>query len=65
MPKMKTRRSAAKRYRLTGTGKIRRAKACASHMLARKRRNRKRRLRDNDTIDKADERMARKLVPYA
>jgi large subunit ribosomal protein L35 len=64
MPKMKTRRSAAKRYRVTGTGKIRRAKAYASHMLTKKRRNRRRRLRDNDTLDGADEKMARKLIPY-
>jgi len=44
MPKMKTNRSAAKRFKLTGTGKIKRHKAFARHILTKKSRTRKRNL---------------------
>jgi len=44
MPKMKTNRSAAKRFKLTGTGKIKRHKAYARHILTKKSRGRKRKL---------------------
>ena len=44
MPKMKTHRGAAKRYRITGTGKIRRRKANRSHLLEKKSSRRTRRL---------------------
>ncbi|MFR6345048.1 MAG: 50S ribosomal protein L35, partial [Christensenellales bacterium] len=45
MPKMKTHRGAAKRFRLTGSGKVRRNKAYKSHLLNSKSRKRKRNLR--------------------
>jgi len=64
MPKMKTKRSAKKRFRLTGTGKIRRGKAGASHILTKKTRKRKRRLRKGGTVEKVDERQIRRLLPY-
>ena len=64
MPKMKTKRSAKKRFRLTGTGKIRRSKAGASHILTKKTRKRKRRLRKGGAVDKVDERQIRRLLPY-
>ncbi|NOZ85080.1 MAG: 50S ribosomal protein L35 [Deltaproteobacteria bacterium] len=64
MPKIKTKRSAAKRFRYTGKGKIRCATAYASHILTKKSRKRKRRLRKNDIIDKSDEKQLRRLLPY-
>lgn len=54
MPKMKTRRAAAKRFRLTGTGKIRRNKAYHSHILTKKTKKQKRRLRTSVIVDPAD-----------
>jgi len=56
MPKMKTRRGAAKRLRLTGSGKVRRNKGYASHLMTSKSRKQKRRLRKSAIVDKADER---------
>lgn len=64
MPKMKTRRSAEKRFRRTGTGKVRRAKAYASHIMTKKNRKRKRRLKKNDILEKVDAKKVLKLVPY-
>jgi large subunit ribosomal protein L35 len=64
MPKMKTRRSAEKRFRRTGTGKVRRAKAYASHIMTKKNRKRKRRLKKNDILDNVDAKKVLKLVPY-
>jgi len=64
LPKIKTRRSAAKRFKKTATGKIRRAKAYGSHLLSKKRRDRKRRLRNNDIISKVDRKKVEKLIPY-
>jgi large subunit ribosomal protein L35 len=64
MPKMKTNRAAAKRFRKTGTGKIRRSKASGSHLMTHKNRKRRRRLRDNDIVDGANARHVRALVPY-
>ena len=54
MPKLKTHRGAAKRFRLTGTGKIRRGKAYASHILTKKNAKRKRRLREQTLLSPAD-----------
>jgi len=63
--KMRTNRSAAKRFRLTGTGKIRRTKAGGNHGLSNKNRKRLRRLRDNDTIATCmEKRIKHKLIPY-
>ena len=64
MPKMKTRRAAAKRYRKTGSGKIRTATACGSHILTKKSRKRKRRLRKNDILGKSDAQKIVALMPY-
>ncbi len=65
MPKMKTHRGAAKRFKLTGTGKIKRSKAYASHILTKKTRKRKRTLRKADLLDKRDMGRVKKLIPYA
>jgi len=54
MPKMKTKRSAAKRFKLTKTGKIKRNKAYKSHILTKKTTKRKRNLRKAAIMTKAD-----------
>jgi large subunit ribosomal protein L35 len=54
MPKMKTNRGAAKRFKLTGTGKIMRVKAYKSHILTKKSAKRKRRLGEEIEVSKAD-----------
>ncbi len=64
MPKMKTKRAAAKRFEVTGSGKIRRRKAYKSHLLSDKTRKRKRNLRKKAVITKADEKKARVALPY-
>ena len=64
MPKIKTNRGAAKRFRKTGTGKIRRNKAYTSHILTKKTTKRKRDLRQSVIVAKADVRNISRLVPY-
>lgn len=54
VPKMKTHRGAAKRFKVTGSGKIVRIKAYKSHILTKKNAKRKRRLGDEIEISKAD-----------
>ncbi len=65
MPKMKSNRSAAKRFRVTGGGKVRRGKAGASHFMRGKPANRLRRLRKHDTVSDADVVHIKKLLPYS
>jgi large subunit ribosomal protein L35 len=65
MPKMKTHRGAAKRFSLTKTGKVKRSKAFASHILTSKTTKRKRNLRKGAILDKTNEREIKKLIPYA
>ena len=64
MPKIKTNRGAAKRFRKTGTGKIRRNKAFTSHILTKKSTKRKRELRHSTLVDKSDVKNIRCLIPY-
>jgi len=64
MPKIKTKRSAAKRIRATSTGKLVRAKGWKKHKLEWKPSKRKRQLRKETLIGPADEKRIRKLVPY-
>lgn len=64
MPKMKTNRGAAKRFKRTGKGKIARSKAYASHILTKKNTKRKRNLRKGDCIDSTNVRGVKKLLPY-
>jgi large subunit ribosomal protein L35 len=64
MPKIKTNRAAAKRFRTTKSGVIKRSKAFLSHILATKTRKRKRRLRRSDSVNATDHRNIRKLIPY-
>ncbi len=64
MPKIKTRRGAAKRFRTTGSGKIRRSKAYRRHILTKMSSKRKRRLRKATLVDPADVPRVRALLPY-
>jgi large subunit ribosomal protein L35 len=64
MPKIKTKRGAAKRVRATGTGKLVRAKGWKKHLLEWKPSKRKRQLRKEVPIAPADEKRMRRLVPY-
>lgn len=65
MPKIKTNRAAAKRFKKTGTGKLRRAKAFKSHLLTSKTAKRKRNLRKPGLVDSTNVRGIRRLLPYA
>ncbi|WP_066688529.1 50S ribosomal protein L35 [Christensenella intestinihominis] len=64
MPKMKTHRGAAKRFSLTKSGKVKRAKAYKSHILNKKSSKRKRNLRKGTYISKAEQKNVRVLIPY-
>jgi large subunit ribosomal protein L35 len=65
MPKIKTNRSAAKRFSRTGSGKVRRNKAYSSHILTSKTTKRKRKLRKRALISEADLGRIKRLIPYA
>ncbi len=62
MPKMKTKGSAKKRFKLTGTGKIKREKAYKSHILTKKTRKTKRNLRTATVVSKADTKRVNKML---
>ena len=64
MPKMKTHRAAAKRFNVTGSGKITRHKAGASHLLSSKSPKRKRNLRKAGLVSTAEQKRISKLIPY-
>jgi len=63
MPKIKTNRAAAKRFKKTGTGKYTFAKSHGSHILTKKTRKRKRSLRRKNVIDKTNIKEIRLLLP--
>lgn len=65
MPKMKTNRGAAKRFKVTGKGKVVYSKSYASHILTKKTSKRKRTLRKSAVLGKADQRTVKRLIPYA
>ena len=64
MPKMKTHRGAAKRFRSTATGKFKRGKAYKSHILTKKSTKRKRKLDTPTTISAADHKKVQRMLPY-
>ena len=64
MPKMKTSRAAAKRFKLTGTGKLKRAKAYKSQILTKKSTKRKRNLRQAAMTDSTNVKNMKKILPY-
>ncbi len=63
MPKMKTHRAAAKRFKVTGSGKIARARGFKSHLLTSKTRKRKRQLKRSGLVDSANTVRARRMLP--
>ena len=64
MPKMKTRKAAKKRFRVTGSGRVKRPKAGGNHGMQEKSRKRLRRLRNNDTVDKTMQKHVKRMLPY-
>nr|HDN00837.1 50S ribosomal protein L35 [Deltaproteobacteria bacterium] len=64
MPKIKTRRAAAKRFKKTGTGKFMYRKAGSSHLLTSKTRKRKRDLRKDVEISEARVKSIRRMMPF-
>ncbi len=62
MPKLKTNRSAAKRFKITGTGKILRRKAYKSHLLTKKSRKRKRNLRKPTLVSSGEVKHIKRLL---
>jgi large subunit ribosomal protein L35 len=64
MPKLKTNRSAAKRFKLTGTGKLKRSKANKNHILTKKTTKRKRNLRKAALADVTNVKVMKKIMPY-
>ncbi len=64
MPKVKTSRAAAKRFKKTGTGQLKRMKAYKSHILTKKSQKRKRNLRKSTITDAANVKSMKKILPY-
>ncbi len=64
MPKIKTRRGAAKRFKVTGSGRILRGKAYRRHILTKMTRKRKRQLGKKTLVDSSDVARVRKQIPY-
>ena len=62
--KLKTHRGAAKRFKVTASGKIRRAKAYKSHILTKKTTKRKRNLRKGGLVSSGDRKRVRQMLPY-
>ena len=62
MPKMKSNSGAKKRFKVTGTGKIKRKKAFHSHILTKKSPKRKRNLREQTLVDKTDEARVKRML---
>ena len=64
MPKLKTSRAAAKRFKKTGTGKLKRMKAYKSHILTKKSTKRKRNLRKATITDATNAKVMKRILPY-
>ncbi|MBL7068634.1 MAG: 50S ribosomal protein L35 [Candidatus Omnitrophica bacterium] len=64
MPKLKTRKAVAKRFKLTKRGKIKRSRAFSGHIRTKKSAKRKRFLRGRDIVSKADEKKLKRQMPY-
>ncbi len=64
MPKIKTRRGTAKRFKITGSGKVLRRKAGHSHILTKKRPGRKRNLNESALVFKGEAKSIKRLLPY-
>lgn len=64
MPKLKTHKGAAKRFKKTGTGKVVRRHSMARHILTSKSSSRKRRLAQGVVADQADQAVLKRMIPY-
>jgi ribosomal protein L35 len=64
VPKIKTKKAAAKRFKVTGTGKLVRNKANKSHILTKKTTKRKRNLRKDIVTDASNAKVMKKILPY-
>jgi len=64
MPKLKTKSGAKKRFKITGSGKIKRTRAYKRHILTKKETKQKRRLSHKTTVSKADEGNIKAMLPY-
>ena len=64
MPKLKTHKGAAKRFRVTASGKFKRGKSHARHILTKKSSKRKRKLDIDTYVAKADEKLVKEMLPY-
>ena len=64
MPKLKTNKSAAKRFRMTKSGKIKKRTAGRIHILTKKSRKSKRKMRKSSYLNPVEERRIRRLLPY-
>lgn len=64
MPKMKTHKGASKRFKKTGSGKLKRGKAFRSHILTKKSSKTKRNLRKSGLVSETQEKTIKKLLPY-
>lgn len=62
MPKLKTRRAVAKRFKVTGSGKLKRSHAYAGHILTKKTTKRKRNLRKSDIVHSSDEKRMKRML---
>jgi large subunit ribosomal protein L35 len=65
MPKMKTKKSASKRFKVRGSGSIKRGSANLRHILTKKSTKRKRHLRGNTAVSPSDHGHIRSMLPYA
>ena len=65
MPKLKTHKGAAKRFRLTATGKIKRGHSHARHILTKKTTKRKRQMRKRSAVDSTNLAAVRNMLPYS
>ena len=65
MPKLKTKKSAAKRFRVNGSGGVKRSRAFLRHILTKKSTKRKRHLRGTTAVHDADKRAVKLMLPYA
>jgi large subunit ribosomal protein L35 len=64
VPKIKSNRAAMKRFKVTGSGKVKRSRGFKSHLLSSKGKKRKRRLRQSTLVSAAETKNIRKLIPY-
>ncbi len=65
MPKLKTNRGAAKRFKKTASGRFKRSQSHLNHILTKKSQKRKRHLRSTPLVASADEALVRRMLPYS